>query len=1079
METIDFEQLDYGLYQLDSDGIMLENIRYATSDFNRLYTRKVRLPEGNGNLVFLLSNTFSSTLSMIENGVFVMPPTYRKIYYPVLMTGSFLGRRYRKYISGGTKTEHDQLVRSKTKLRVYPGRVLRKSKDNIIVNLGDVYEAVKPILTTKPLKQVYNNFWKEFAAICNRMTYDVDEKSHKVLIIDCDTFGWTGNSLEDAKSNPLYLLYIAYLRNRDLSKLNVDMDMMICSKNLFMKFNPAKLDMKMWGIFRRGLFRIMKSDLDAFTDSLSEEEKKELQDTAQDKVLSSIVANTVDAYTKNSSSAVKSVIQDKVEEKLRKTAAEKVKIDKEIKKAVPQKKLDSFDSFMNGRVTTANPVKNPFTPAQQKLFQRVAGDYEKLASDTGIEVDDDYDDDEYTYSDEEEEILQDDAQDILMSDDEVKDALLTELQNRVEPKPDSKSPQANSARDAKLREAQKKVVVKNSTIEQLLEQETDNVPIQEEDKSKVMHTANKNMQHIKFANFEKTYLDSLYYKDIIACFDMLKDQESPFFITDVKITDTSTALDLKETWTVSLKDEFGKKHTMKVDIPRFKDNKFMLINGTKYIMLKQNFYKPLVKDTPDTVILTTNFNKVTITRKATRSLNMVERLFSLIKKANNPKMFLTGDSSQSNRKYISSLEYDEISKHLFKIEMKSCELCFSRKWIEENWDDKIPSDIKKDEFYIGTANGSPVIINEDTGLDRSGRTIVQIIEENLPDDLKTQFNSIKGPNQSMYVECKMASEFIPVITALIVWNGLKKTLDLMGTEWSFSIKRPPAGSKYIRFSDGYLIYKPEIFSELLLNGLQKMHPEQYTFEDFESEAGYEEFMYAQWGSFNGITEIKSFNNFLVDPITKSVCRDINLPDTPSGLLIHAVKMLCDNAFNSKASDKSYRVRSLEIIPAILYSAIAIQYKNYIKSGRRIPFTLNQRCVMSMLKSGPVGTEAYSTLNPVVEVNKSSTISAKGYRGTNKDRSYDEAKRSYDPSSVGKLAISTSADAGVGVTKQLATEPDIQNARGFRSPLPDEDQKEERAAALAELKDVNVFSPTEMITPGTAKRDDPIRTAIDL
>ena len=61
---------------------------------------------------------------------------------------------------------------------------------------------------------------------------------------------------------------------------------------------------------------------------------------------------------------------------------------------------------------------------------------------------------------------------------------------------------------------------------------------------------------------------------------------------------------------------------------------------------------------------------------------------------------------------------------------------------------------------------------------------------------------------------------------------------------------------------------------------------------------------------------------------------------------------------------------------------------------------------------------------------------------------------------------------------MATEPDIQNARGFRSPLPDEDQKEERAAALAELKDVNVFSPTEMLTPGTAKRDDPIRTAIN-
>lgn len=67
---------------------------------------------------------------------------------------------------------------------------------------------------------------------------------------------------------------------------------------------------------------------------------------------------------------------------------------------------------------------------------------------------------------------------------------------------------------------------------------------------------------------------------------------------------------------------------------------------------------------------------------------------------------------------------------------------------------------------------------------------------------------------------------------------------------------------------------------------------------------------------------------------------------------------------------------------------------------------------------------------------------------------------------------------MGINKQLVVEPLIVNARGYGNLLPDEDDVDERKAALAELKDVNVFSPTEMLTPGTAKRDDPIRTAIN-
>ena len=397
METIDFEQLDYGIYQLEADNALVENTRYATAEFNRLYVRKVRLPDGKGNLIFLLSNTFTGGVKMIENKQFIVPPSYRIMYYPFIMTGSFLNKRYRKYINAGMKTEHDAQIKS-IGLRIYPGRKLRKTTTNTFVNIGDLYECIAPIMRQKPLKQVYNNFWKELGKLIDGIGYPVDEKAYRVLIIDCDAFSWTGNKLEDAKANPLYLLYIAYLRNRQLTGMDIDIDMMICGNNMFMKFNPAKLDLKVWSVFRRGLFRIMKSDLDKFTDSLSEEERDEVQDTAKDKLLSTIVNDAVDPYMKNSSSAVKSVATATVEQKLRQEAAKKLLIDTEMKKVIkdtkPVEKDSSFTTFMNDRITTAQPAKVSLTPTQQKLFQHVAGGYEKLTSDTDIDFEDDYGDEE-------------------------------------------------------------------------------------------------------------------------------------------------------------------------------------------------------------------------------------------------------------------------------------------------------------------------------------------------------------------------------------------------------------------------------------------------------------------------------------------------------------------------------------------------------------------------------------------------------------------------------------------------------------------------------------------------------------
>lgn len=1078
-----FEKLPYGVYQMERTGNAInEAVKFNTAEFSKLYTNKIKLPDGKGNIIYLMTDTFEHSIRMINSRDFVTPATYRKVFFPYWMVRRFINKR----IVVNTKTvtsDRRKMIKHDTNMTPCTTRTLPPSTDNIMFCTCDIIEAMTAIMENTNVRKNYKEFFPAFMDCLKSLTpppkrVTADETwNNRLILVDCNAFKFkAGASINDNKSNPLFLLYLSYLRNKGLVDTGIDIDMLIYSSNVFMKFNPSKItDMSTWNVFKRALFRIMGVDLDEYTDSLSDDDKLDLDESDSRKTISNIVKDAVDIYTQNASQSAKQVLSTAVEDKLVRQISNISAIDKELKKAGIGHTSDT-DTKQSSLIHT-NPIKSPLDPDREKLFNTISKGYTPSKTVAGFSLDDEYysDDipeDDEDLSDEDADIIEDDVMDILANDNSVAEELLNDIQDRKVPLSNPNTAPVNSARDKKLREEQKKVVVNTSTLGEILERDITNIPIKSEDKSKVMHTSNQNMKTVTYANFNKTYIDELYMYDLLSCFDALKDKDSPFYITGIDIKDTSDAYNYIDTWSIHIVDENKKRSTIKVDIPKFQDNQFMYLEGTRWVIQLQNFYNPLVKDTPDTVILTTNYNKVTINRTSTRSLNIVERIFSLIKKTGDTKMFITGNSSRGNMKYISTLEYDELSRSIFQFSSGKCNLYFSRDYIDEHLSDKIPKDIKGDEFYIGNEGDMPILINEDTGMDRMGRTIGDIIKDNLPDNYKEIFETIKGSTQAMYAEGTLAGQPIPIITTLVVWIGLKATLNMMGIYWQFhsGLKKVPQSTssrKYIKFADGVLEYESKIFAELILNGLSKMKPNKLNFDDFETEVSYGEYVYAQWGSYNGITELKTFYEFLIDPITKEVCRDFMLPDTAPGLLIRAVELLADNQFVSKASDKSYRVRSIEQIAGILYFCLASQYKRYVKSGRRVPMTLNQKCVINTLRSLKT-VEAYSTLNPVIEVGQTHSISTKGYRGSNSEFSYnDEKKRSYDPSSVGKLAISTSADANVGINRNLVVEPTISNARGYRRQVDD----------LNELKDVNVFSPVELLTPGSARMDDPIRTAI--
>lgn len=1116
MIEVKYEDLSYGVYSFSEvDEGFGEAVKYGSAKTNLLQNMKIKLPDGKNNMIFILANNMEDTANLVKSRYFMFPPNYKTVFFPFRYVDRFLNRRIRYVLKPNLRKEYNDIMCKGTQLKPYPLKVLKTTDRNVVIPLCELYNAAKPAIASQPIKKVYTGLFAQIKDWMDRYGTSPDGKhsgdkewNNHILMIDVDSFAFERNArLKDNKTNPLYMLYFLCMRPNEMVKLNIDIDMLICSKGKFMKFNPSKMDPKSLAIFRNSLFRMMGTNLDKYTQDLTADDKKEVEDITPEDPVEKAVDKRLDVHTKNVSPSVKATLVSKVGKKVDKKLKSTRLVDSIKRANAPSARPKSMlqGSLVGNKPTQRNNVLDSL---RRKLLGLKGDDiYSPLSTFTStlIADDDEVDVDDYEIEDEdtpkknveeEEEItteeepdeeadgeaevaqyadLLNDLTDQTVNDPEVKEELADEIQADIVPLNIPKATSINSKRDQKLREKQKKVRVNNSTIDEILSREATNVKIEEVDKSKALKTANPNMKKIKFANFNKTYINELYDHDIVAVFDSLKDKEHPFYIQDIKVTDGSTPQNYVNTWHVKLVDENGNPSTITVDIPKFINDRFMLLNGNKNIILTQNFYNPLVKDTPNAVIITTNYNKITVERTSSKSLGEVEKIFSLVKKfSKDSDVFISGNSEKSNMKYISSFEYDELSRNIFRYKSGDTELFFSRQYINSSLKDKIPADIKGDEFYIGHQGKTPILINEDTGKDRQGRSIIQIIEETLPNNMKEAYKKIKAPKRLIYAQCKLAGEWIPAILPLIVWNGIEGALNEMKIKWKFlqGEKRLPKDTSmdYIKFADGILAYEPQIFAQLLLNGMTFLDTNVKTFSDFETEDSYADYVKSKWGSFNGIDQINQFNQFLVDPITKDVCRDFEMPDTPSGLIIGAVKLLADNTHVSKAYDGSYRIRTVEMIPAILYGCVARQYQDYVTKGKKM--TLNKNAVITKLLQEKT-VENYSTLNPAIEMDKTHSISTKGYKGSNSVYSYDEQKRSYDPSAIGKLAMSTSANAGVGINHALVIEPTILNARGYRDVVPDSE--------IDNLKDVNVMAPVELLTPGTARNDDPmdIRVGVKL
>ena len=1036
-------------------------IQYTEIPYNKTTIREVKLPfgEGNkGNLCYLFSPDFESSIEMMTSPKNCKSMGRYRLYFRNL---KYIGKLTNNKIYRINELNSIQDIKSTLKvecpsIKFYPIKtgINPDEQRNIFVDLYkwiDIYK--NGVSKSTSVARNVKVFWTLFTSVIGSFNpkYAVKNKNalqknvrpgsygNYFVLMDASKFPFykTGKPIEKIK-NPLYLIYLtASLYPEYL--MNMDIDFVCYYDKMILRINP---------------YQLVSGDSSKKSASLSKlltEIRKLYKYSERDKETGELTETEI-AEIRKDENPKKEEETEKEQPEVITSTDEETSNTKEKKEVIPEKAKNIIKSTnVSSSVKSVVSAVSNDSSIVSKIEEKKVEAEKKVVGNPDIP------------KEKKEEEVKKTTEELIDNDKEILDQIYRKMQESSPLKS-----QRSSARDEILRQRQKDVVVRNTTIGELAKINPKETEIKKNNVYNAMQTTNPNMKDIQFQNFNESYCENVMDKDIVGVFENLNQASSiKMYIRDIKVEDTSDVLNYKETWTVHLEDENRLRHTIKVDIPKFYDKNFLWLSGNKKVIKNQMFFLPVVKISGDTVMIVTNYNKLTIKREDSKTLREVSLLVKQI--AKDPdlgKYFVPGSCFIMNKDFVTAVEYDEFSKVFIRFKTPSCSIFFDQNDATSYMEEKHIKP-EPDKMFIGMEKGKPIFIDYETQRDSSGRGIGDIIINNIPKEDSEAIKKMNIPKRLMYTKITTMKQDLPMVVLMSIWEGLTAVLKKAGIKYHLeeNVKNIKSSEDFIRFKNCYLVYDADVTTEILMNGFKLIDTKDHNISEYEEVTPFIPFIQKKFGKVSILNALTNVYEFTIGNIEREILLSMGLPTDLVQLMVYANGLLGDNQALSELNASEYRIRNAEVIPAILYDCIAKAFVPFKNSNGKKKLSIPQDAVIKKLLALQT-TEDTSTLNPFLELETTHGVSTKGWRGVNLEDSYTVPKRSYDKTMTGVIGVSSSPDGQVGVNRTLTMEPSITSCRGYIQPKDDK---------LDELHDVNLFSPAEMLIPLGVTRDDPIRT----
>lgn len=1040
-----------------------------------LYRNKQYIPlprgekPGYGNAIFFLTPSTEGTMKILTTDYLHWFIDMYRLYTRDTIFREKIGRKVvMKNMTSATKKEWEKYQFPHTLQLVLPTQRPTKLKagKNLIVDLGEWCDLYFQYSFRTSIPVIVRNFIRFVANKINDPAYANYKK--KIVYIPMDQWlrernihlGYT----KDLLDNPLAIFLFASYKYpaifNELPDVTIILgdpttkEFLVIEKNMFTKENYSKI---------RNKIKTMQSVKfkDETEKILQQEFTKEEEDENSDinNEPGGVVSNGVVHYNEN---------------------PDRKRIIPEITDDMSDEEKDRIHKMQRNRAIIINAAKRNLLGEMDDLTAdpEIYDPSEMEDDDSNIDIGDTFNDDVNDVIDDViAETLEDDPDALLDPNSVSQDRILDEVNRRVlRPTYMPKRSPEEERRVKELQDLQSKVLKEAQTLDDVKSK-----TIEVNDISDAVDTTNPKNTIIKYPNVDRNYVDKKLESDIDNAVAAMAGADVKVFIVSKTVEDTSDQLNLKMTYTYELEDEHGGKHTIKFDIPKVIDGNYIYVNGSRRILEHQLFLIPIVKLKPDSVQVITLYNKLTISRIGINDVRAENIKKYMILNRERFKI-IPGSAYAKNRdrNYRSSLDIDNYSRQFVSFSIGKKNFYLDREKMHEiakkhGMLEAVQKEEENDRIPVGYDSYKKEIIYTDGIFN-----LTDLIMRSLSTDDTDAISKMKPAKQKiMRSEIEIMSKSLPLALLLFFFEGFSSVMNKAGINYHVLDKNDGSEvidrSKWgvIESEDKYILWERDpIWNSLLMNGLQNISFTNFRYEDFENREAFIDIIGGYYSSRNMAFTLQHYYDFMIDPISKEILQDYGYPTDLVSLLLVANKMLCDNSFTPINNSKVQRIRSSEIIVQSVYTACADAYSEFRKTQHKkkpTRITMKQNAVMNAINSGSSLTNDASVLNPILELEKSRSVTPRGPRGVGKERAMTLDKRAYDPTMVGILGVTTPNDSKVGVTRQMTLEPNITSTRGYVEVTDPKDYDD--------LSNTNVLTPAELLSPPGVMHDDGPRTAM--
>lgn len=567
--------------------------------------------------------------------------------------------------------------------------------------------------------------------------------------------------------------------------------------------------------------------------------------------------------------------------------------------------------------------------------------------------------------------------------------------------------------------------------------------------------------------FDSKYISKVLDKDIANAVKAI--EASGVIVTDFQVEEKEDIANEYRQITLRIQPIDGQQSTVRLSIPKIREDGTFFTNGVKWRMRKQRVDKPIRKVSPYQVALNSYYGRIGILRSQKKTGDYEGWLTrSIIAKGIDKE-----DKKVTDLKHIDVFDneikvpriYSALAKKMREFKTDTgYHFFFDYHQRTREFDSTLVEKVEAEGLtFIGTFKDKGVGIGEDN---RVYILDSELIDAGFIEDI-LDIDSTKAPIE--FAEFSLYNSLMPIALIMGMHFGLMGLIEKLGASYRRVKKGSPMNldvNEYpVRFADESMIFRrDEPIASLILSSFNRYHRSiyRYDIDAFERRDVYINILEENGFRIGIIREAELAFDLFVDPITKEILEKINEPLRFDDLLLRACELLQTDDHVHETDMRGMRIRGYERVAGQVYDQLVRSVRSYRARapGTAAKIDVKPDEIWKRIHNDSSVIQVEEA-NPFHDLKEQESVTYQGTGGRSR-QSMVKHTRMYHDSDRGVISESSPDSNAIGTNIFLSANPNFKDLRGDVAAMEE-----------VEYQNSSMVSTSALLSP-MSDRDDPKR-----